>query len=111
MTAHIIDRTRVPMLKMQLSDASQVKSVYHTADSMFTIESLYVGIVCYDGDVRLVNGSQPYKGRVEVCVNEVWGKICADMRWDWSSIEANVVCKQLGYPGACKNAIIFFLWV
>lgn len=64
--------------------------------------------MCYDGDVRLVNGSQPYKGRVEVCLNEVWGTICADIPWDWTSTEANVVCNQLGYSGACEKAIILY---
>ena len=67
--------------------------------------------MCFDGDVRLVNGSQPYRGRVEVCLNEVWGTICADIsrsRWDWSLVEANVVCRQLGYPGACENSLYIF---
>ena len=63
--------------------------------------------MCYNGEVRLVNGSQSYKGRVEVCLNEVWGTICADIGpWDWSSTEADVVCNQLGYSGACEKAII-----
>ena len=60
----------------------------------------YVGIMCYDGDVRLVNGSQPHEGRVEVCFNETWGTVCDYL--DWLS-EADVVCKQLGYFGACEK--------
>ena len=64
----------------------------------------YAGIVCYDGEVRLVNGSQPHEGRVEVCFNETWGTICDHIRPTyWNTSEANVVCKHLGYTEACKK--------
>lgn len=66
-------------------------------------------IVCYDGDVRLVNGSQPHEGRVEVCFNETWGTVCGYMSqyyyyYDyWNHSEADVVCRQLRYTGARKS--------
>ena len=44
--------------------------------------------------MRLVNGTIDQEGRVEVCVNEVWGSICAS---GWTLNSAYVVCKQLGY--------------
>ena len=57
--------------------------------------------MCYDGDVRLVNGRQPSEGRVEVCFNETWGIICGYINlWEWNISEADVVCHQLGYSGA-----------
>ena len=47
-----------------------------------------------DGDVRLVDGSNPLEGRVEICLNRAWGTICNN---SFSISDAAVVCRQLRY--------------
>ena len=46
------------------------------------------------GDVRLVNGTGSYEGRVEICLSGVWKAVC-DYRWN--NLDAGVVCAQLNY--------------
>ncbi|XP_078360980.1 uncharacterized protein LOC144645322 [Oculina patagonica] len=58
------------------------------------------GVICGNitsFEVRLMDGSSPSEGRVEVSVNGVWGTVCDDY---WSIEDANVVCNMLGLPQA-----------
>ena len=51
---------------------------------------------CFHGMVRLVNGTNNYEGRVEICLQGIWKTVCGHF---WSNHEARVVCTQLGFQG------------
>ncbi len=49
---------------------------------------------CIHGEVRLTGSYHEHEGRVEICLNNVWGTVCDD---SWNSYDAKVVCRQLGF--------------
>ena len=49
---------------------------------------------CTHGALRLVGGRSSNEGRVEICINGVWGTMCDNY---WDNNDAAVVCRQLGF--------------
>ena len=60
---------------------------------------------CTNGALCLVGGRSSNKGRVEICINGVWGTVCHS---SWSSKDARVVCRQLGFPVGVSGSGIDF---
>ena len=52
---------------------------------------------CVTGEARLVEGSVKSEGRVEVCINSVWGSVCRGSSYYWDSSDTKVLCRQLGH--------------
>ena len=60
-----------------------------------------IGATCRrEGQVRLVGGSTSNEGRVEICIQGVWGSIC---RNSWGTAESAIVCEQLGFQSESKS--------
>ncbi|XP_070571254.1 uncharacterized protein [Ptychodera flava] len=70
--------------------------------NVFFILAFAYSVFCKDG-VRIVGGRTSYEGIVEVFVSEgyitSWMRVC-DTDRAWTMNEADVVCRQLGLPGA-----------
>ena len=65
--------------------------------------SCTISVYCNNGDLRLAGSSVPAQGRVELCWNETWGTICDEL---WSTNDANVACRQLGYAASGMKHIL-----
>ena len=52
---------------------------------------------CVNGSIRLTGGSMRSEGVVEICLDGAWGTLTSSSRSN-----AEVVCRQLGYPWDCK---------
>ena len=81
--------------------------VYVCSDSTAVVPSN-----CSDGDVRLVGGATSNEGRVEICVNQVWGTVCrstSSSSYGSYFQEGRVVCRQLGHQELGENSVVIII--
>ncbi|XP_024086083.1 uncharacterized protein LOC106674111 [Cimex lectularius] len=53
--------------------------------------------------IRLRGGPTQFQGYVEIKLNNTWGTVC-DQKNGWTEIEANLVCKNLGYTRGAESS-------
>ena len=53
-----------------------------------------------EGDIRLVNGSNRFEGRVEYCNDSQWKSVC---NAGFFNQEITVACRQIGFSGAFSH--------
>ena len=81
---------------------------------MWFLYILVVGTIqpvsCMTGDIRLINGTAANEGRLEVCMNKVWGTVCGI---SWGTADSKVACKQLGHQqlGICMCLLVYMIHI
>lgn len=81
------------MLELHVLAPVRLLAVFAVACTSFMLDFVPIAL-CTEGAIRLVNGSTPAEGRVEVCLNGVWGTVTDDY---FSNTDAKVVCRQLHF--------------
>lgn len=56
---------------------------------------------CELGQLRLAGGTNNMEGRIEICIDGIWGTISDD---GWSLSDVQVACRQLGFSGYSKSS-------
>ena len=97
-----------PLVNILFSNTAQdifAKLGTYLLHALLTLPYLYASYIrtaCSEGNIRLGNytsgidddGSFYQQGRVEVCMDGVYGAIC-DIGWD--DLDAEVICRSMGY--------------
>ena len=83
------------LLLLQFSGLGQCVDAGSRREVSFFFAAVSAEECTTEGEVRLADGETANEGRVEVCVDGLWGTVCDHT---WGAAEARVVCNQLGLP-------------
>ena len=84
----IVDRVMLLVLfVIQVSKSILVLSIVN-----YTTENITSN--CRHGDIRLMGGKNNREGIVEICINNLWGRVCTS---GWNTGVANVTCRHAGF--------------
>lgn len=58
--------------------------------------------MCEDGSIRLSDTTVDSEGRLDLCVDRIWGSVLSD---HFNHLDGRVACSQLGYSSDGKSNI------
>ena len=65
---------------------------FYSIIHVFSLEEDVIRSSCSHGEIQLVGST--YEGRLEICINEVWGTVCSS---GFHDVDASVACFQKGF--------------
>ena len=85
------------IININFSGHWKLKKYWQNIYSQWFLGILYNNFITTGFNIRLMNGTTKYSGRVEVNLGDGqgWGTVCHD---SWDKDDARVVCQSMGFP-------------